>query len=224
MGARVDKAKQFYDEGMSHFENESFIAATNTLRLAVNYDPNNADYVSALTMSEEQMRQAKADGQWKRGYIQESLGHINEAISAYLEAAEVLPRPDYCAHIAQLLLKYDQDLHTAAKHAQTAVDGAPRNVDYRLILGRIYEHAGLPRKAYAAFEKALEIEPKNDEANGPSNGSNSRGEVASMERIIGIDLGTTNSCVAIVDGDTPVVLTNQVVQNDPFGGCGIRER
>ncbi len=30
-----------------------------------------------------------------------------------------------------------------------------------------------------------------------------------MERIIGIDLGTTNSCVAIVDGDTPVVLTNQ---------------
>ena len=29
-----------------------------------------------------------------------------------------------------------------------------------------------------------------------------------MERIIEIDLGTTNSCVAIVDGDT-VVLTNQ---------------
>ena len=30
-----------------------------------------------------------------------------------------------------------------------------------------------------------------------------------MDRIIGIDLGTTNSCVAIVDGDTPIVLTNQ---------------
>ncbi|MEE2756283.1 MAG: molecular chaperone DnaK [Myxococcota bacterium] len=30
-----------------------------------------------------------------------------------------------------------------------------------------------------------------------------------MERIIGIDLGTTNSCVALVEGGVPVVLTNQ---------------
>ena len=30
-----------------------------------------------------------------------------------------------------------------------------------------------------------------------------------MERIIGIDLGTTNSCVSIVEGGTPVVLANK---------------
>jgi molecular chaperone DnaK len=30
-----------------------------------------------------------------------------------------------------------------------------------------------------------------------------------MERVIGIDLGTTNSCVAIMDGDTPVVIPNR---------------
>ena len=30
-----------------------------------------------------------------------------------------------------------------------------------------------------------------------------------MERIIGIDLGTTNSCVAIVEGGSPVVLANR---------------
>ncbi|MGC6415599.1 MAG: molecular chaperone DnaK [Bradymonadia bacterium] len=30
-----------------------------------------------------------------------------------------------------------------------------------------------------------------------------------MDRIIGIDLGTTNSCVALVEGGVPVVLTNQ---------------
>ncbi|UJF16995.1 molecular chaperone DnaK [Vibrio sp. SS-MA-C1-2] len=29
-----------------------------------------------------------------------------------------------------------------------------------------------------------------------------------MSRIIGIDLGTTNSCVAVVDGDTPIVIEN----------------
>ena len=30
-----------------------------------------------------------------------------------------------------------------------------------------------------------------------------------MERVIGIDLGTTNSCVAIVENDKPVVIPNR---------------
>ena len=30
-----------------------------------------------------------------------------------------------------------------------------------------------------------------------------------MDRVIGIDLGTTNSCVAVVDGDTPTVIPNR---------------
>jgi len=30
-----------------------------------------------------------------------------------------------------------------------------------------------------------------------------------MERVIGIDLGTTNSCVAILEGDSPVVISNR---------------
>src|SRR3954471_3247511 len=29
-----------------------------------------------------------------------------------------------------------------------------------------------------------------------------------MARVVGIDLGTTNSCVAVMDGDTPVVIAN----------------
>ena len=29
-----------------------------------------------------------------------------------------------------------------------------------------------------------------------------------MGRIIGIDLGTTNSCVSVMDGDTPKVIEN----------------
>ena len=29
-----------------------------------------------------------------------------------------------------------------------------------------------------------------------------------MAKVIGIDLGTTNSCVAVMDGDTPKIITN----------------
>ena len=30
-----------------------------------------------------------------------------------------------------------------------------------------------------------------------------------MERIIGIDLGTTNSCISIVEGTTPIIIPNK---------------
>ncbi|MBW7846192.1 MAG: Hsp70 family protein, partial [Bacteroidia bacterium] len=29
-----------------------------------------------------------------------------------------------------------------------------------------------------------------------------------MSKVIGIDLGTTNSCVAVMEGNEPVVITN----------------
>ena len=29
-----------------------------------------------------------------------------------------------------------------------------------------------------------------------------------MSKVIGIDLGTTNSCVAVMEADTPIVITN----------------
>ena len=30
-----------------------------------------------------------------------------------------------------------------------------------------------------------------------------------MGTVIGIDLGTTNSCVAVIEGDTPTVITSK---------------
>ena len=164
VGARLDKAKQFYDEGMAHYENESYISATNALRLAANYDPKNEDYAAALALSEERMKQNQAEHQWKRGYVQESLGHIGEALQAYLEAAEVLPKPEYCAHIASLMLQYDQDLRKAVELISKAIKGDPRNVEYRLILARLYQHAKLNTKAMNAYERVLELDGANEEA------------------------------------------------------------
>ena len=35
-----------------------------------------------------------------------------------------------------------------------------------------------------------------------------KGEIRKMEKIVGIDLGTTNSCVALMEGDKPKVIEN----------------
>lgn len=164
VSSRISKAKQLYLEGMAHYENESYISAANSLRLASSYDPKNNEYSAALALAEERMKASKAEAQWKRGYIQESLGHISDALEAYLEAADVLPKPDYCAHIAHLLLKYDQDLHKAEELAVKAVQGDPMNIEFKLILGRIYQQAKLSKKAATVFEQVLELDSRHEEA------------------------------------------------------------
>jgi len=41
---------------------------------------------------------------------------------------------------------------------------------------------------------------------GPEPPAEQEQDVESMSKIIGIDLGTTNSCVAVMDGKTPKVI------------------
>ena len=45
-----------------------------------------------------------------------------------------------------------------------------------------------------------------------------------MGKIIGIDLGTTNSCVAIMEGGTPKVIENAEGQSSPRNGVSVGEQ
>ncbi len=161
---RTQKAVEFFEEGRKRLENDSYAAAYNAFRLANQYDPANEVYKELLEQAGSKMKLVKAEQVWKRGYLQESLGNFAEAMDSYLEACEIWPRHEYCSHIAELLLRFDENLHKAEDLARKAVKAMPKNVDYRLLLGRIYERSKLASKARAEFEKVLELEPKHTEA------------------------------------------------------------
>ncbi|MCA9537945.1 MAG: DnaJ domain-containing protein [Myxococcales bacterium] len=161
---RIDKAQQFYDEGMEHYKGERFITAANSLRLALTYDPKNQSYRAAYEKVKERADHMRAEQHWKRGYLQESVGRVREALACYLEAIEAWPRHDYCAHVAEMLYDNAGDLHRAAQMAAVAVEGEPQNVDYLLLLGRIYAKADLTKKAISVLERVQAIDPKHDAA------------------------------------------------------------
>lgn len=159
---RLARAAKFYTDGMAQYEAESFIAAANSLRLAMTYDPKNEQYRQAFEKVSVKARQVRAEQLWKRGYMEESVARTKEAIQSYLQAVEVYPRADYCAHVAELMLEGDHDLHKAAELAQVAAEADPRNLDYLLLLARVYGRVGLKKKAIGVLERALEVDPKNE--------------------------------------------------------------
>lgn len=162
MQGRIDRAAQFYEQGMQQYEREKFVAAATSLQLAKNFDPKNTTYAQAYERVSEKANAIRAEQIWKRGFMQESVARFDEAMVLYAEAVELQPRPDFCIHLAELMLSMDQDMHRAAKLCQIACAAQPENVDYLLVLARIYERESLVKKATATLEKAAKLSPKDE--------------------------------------------------------------
>jgi cytochrome c-type biogenesis protein CcmH/NrfG len=94
----------------------------------------------------------------------ESIGRTREALPLFLEAVDHNPRPDYCAHTAELLVELTDDTHRAVELAEIAVRGEPHNLDYLLLLGRICRQVSRIKKAQSSYERVLALEPKHEEA------------------------------------------------------------
>ncbi len=159
---KVARAEEFYKAGMEQYSSERFLEAANSLQLAMTYDPKNEQYAAAYTRVAEKARQIRAEQYWKRGYMDESVARVREALQSYLEAVEILPRGEWCAHTAALLIDHTDEEHRAVELAEKASRSDPQNLDYLLLLGRVYTQANLIRKAQATYERVLQIDSKHE--------------------------------------------------------------
>lgn len=158
----IRRAAVMYDEGMQHYRGQKFLEAASALRMAMTYDPENEVYAQAHARVSEKANAVRAEHAWKLGFMQESVGRMEGALTSYLEAVKLQPRPDYCLHCAELMLTLDVELHRAAELARIASDADPQNVEYLLLLGRIYERVNLMVKAAGVLERAQKLAPKDE--------------------------------------------------------------
>ena len=162
MTVRLEKAEQYFHDGMKLYQEEKFVNAANSLQLALTFDPKNEGYRTAFERVNEKAKQVRAEQLWKQGYMHEQLGQTKEAMVQYREALEFWRRHDYLFHVAELMLAAGEDLGQAAELARLATEAAPQKVDYLLLLGKIYEMANLSKRAQSTYERALKLEPLNE--------------------------------------------------------------
>lgn len=162
MTARLEKAEQYYNDGMKLYQEEKFVNAANSLQLALTFDPKNESYRTAFERVNEKAKQVRAEQLWKQGFMHEQLGQYKEALGQFRQALEFWRRHDYLFHVAELMLATNEDLNQAAELARLATEAAPQKVDYLVLLGKIYETANLAKRAQATYERALKLEPQNE--------------------------------------------------------------
>ena len=88
MTARIEKAEQYYTDGMKQYQEQKFVQAANSLQLALTFDPKNETYRQAFEKVNEKAKQVRAEQLWKQGDMHTQLGQMKEALVYFRQALD----------------------------------------------------------------------------------------------------------------------------------------
>lgn len=89
------------------------------------------------------------------------VGRIDDAIQAYQVLERYKPSGRVYAKLGEAFGRYKQDMTTAEKYLEKAIELEPKNEEHWLKLGTVFAMRGEVGRAMGAFNSALEINPKN---------------------------------------------------------------
>lgn len=159
----VDRLGRYVQEAKAAEADGDLVSATNALRLALAMAPDRAD----IKQDHDRLRRALAislaDSYAKQAEYEEKAGRWDSAAISWGKVAEGRPTdPEPARRAALALIEAGGDLHRARRLAQTAVELAPRDVQSRIALGRVYLAANLKLNALRELEAALELDPADE--------------------------------------------------------------
>lgn len=106
-----------------------------------------------------------AEEQFKRGVEEFKRGDYWAAVDFLRGATKLEPtNPKYWSHLSLFLTKLPNSVKDASDALSQAIKLEPDNAEHYANLGMIYIKAGMKKRAYTQFEKALQLDPHNQRA------------------------------------------------------------
>jgi curved DNA-binding protein CbpA len=161
---RLRKARKAFLMGQRKYEGGEFEEAAGLFQRAMMLDPKNKEAGDKFRLSLERGRNSKAEEHWLRGQesiqreqYQEAAGHFSESVACKPTKGK------YYFSFGRLVWEHTMRHRTAIELLRTAVEKEPNRMEFLVELGRAYESVGMPTSALKAFERAVRIDPDNDE-------------------------------------------------------------
>ncbi len=158
--AKASKVTELLSRAKSHVTRGEYSHAFTQLNLATQLDPTNTEIKALLVDVRKKNEELRSAEDLKRGKDALERGDDDIAIAAFKSAATTNPKNIEAAIKAAILIeKRHNDPREASTFAQKAVDAAPDNAEYRMVLGRLLEAAGMKAMAKKHYEEAIRIDP-----------------------------------------------------------------
>ena len=167
MVEQLQKARKHYRDGKAAYDEGNMVKASSSLQLAVSYDPRNESYKKLFDEVKVLARKSMVQAHITAAENAESFQNPREALANYRKAIELgteNPAPFY--RLAVLMQVYEDDPKGALNHLRDAVKLAPKNLDYRMALGKLYMELGHGLNAKREFQYILHVDKGHSEAKG----------------------------------------------------------
>lgn len=162
--AKVAKVQENLIKAKAHIAKSEFSHAFTMLNLAAQIDGQNAEVKTLLAEVRKKAEHQRSETEFKRA--KDALNQGNDELALqFLKAAVNASASNHEAAfmVAELMEKRGGDVKEISGFAQKAVDAAPTNVEYRVLLGRMLEQGGMKALARKHFEEAERLGPNHPE-------------------------------------------------------------
>lgn len=160
--ARDAQVKKYIEAAEGALATKDVISAANALRIAVTLAPDDQALKARFDEVQDRAATLLADTYLEQAKYEEANKHFLEAAATYEKVARGKPSPNIYDKIASCLYEGGGDLRKAGDMARKAVSLAPKSVEPRLTLAKIYVKAGMKESALAEFERIGQMNPGDD--------------------------------------------------------------
>ena len=163
--AKAARLKELISRSRESIAKGEWGHAFTDLHMASQIDGANEEVKKLLSDVRAKTEVDRAENEVKRGLEQYEQGNENGALAAFKTASNIDPRNAKAAYMAaKLMWDKSHEAKDVLPFAQRAVENAPKNPDYHVLVARIMDHAGMKALAKKHFEEALKLDPRNAEA------------------------------------------------------------